>query len=219
MDSRRVRWALTALLSAVAVAALWLGYRQWQVDRAAAGEPVALGLGVAGATATPEVVVHVAGAVANPGLHRLPHGARVQDAVAAAGPTADAAVEALNLAERLADGDKVFVPTRADLQGTGGLPPAAIGADHSPLPAAQGTGSAGRSGSAAPTAGQAQPRVDLNRATVEELERVPGISREMAERIVRQRQAVGRFRRPEDLLQVPGMSPALLGRIRPYLTV
>ena len=74
--------------------------------------------------ATPLLVVHVVGAVRNPGLYRLPQGSRINDAVArAGGPTRKAAVELVNLAAPLADGTQIVVPARAPpvRAGSGGV--------------------------------------------------------------------------------------------------
>ncbi len=62
-----------------------------------------------------------------------------------------------------------------------------------------------------------EPRVDLNRATFEDLLRLPGIGPKRARQILRYRQSHGPFRRPEDLLAVPGIGPKTLERLRPYI--
>ena len=100
---------------AVAVALLLLGAR-WirssQAEGAPAGEiSFASGAGDAPAAGGRDVVVHVAGAVSDPGVYRLPAGSRVTDAVErAGGPTGEAAVDGINLAAPLADGQQVVVP-------------------------------------------------------------------------------------------------------------
>ncbi|BDG61455.1 ComEA family DNA-binding protein [Caldinitratiruptor microaerophilus] len=162
------------------------------------------------------LAVHVAGAVAAPGVHRLEPGARVADAVAAAQPLPEALPGALNLARPVADGDKIFVPSRRDLAPGANLPPEALGADHGPAAAPPRAGAGGRE---AGVAGTAPGRVNLNTAGVEELMTLPGIGRVLAERIVEHRRRVERFRSIEDLLQVPGIGASRLEQLRPYLTL
>lgn len=115
----------------------------------------------------PGITVHVVGAVARPGLVTLPAGSRVDDAVTAAGgPTADADLEAVNLAQPLLDGQQVRVPTREESF-------SAVTADG---------------------------RIDLNHASAELLETLPGIGPVRAAAIVASRQRDGPFRSAEDLL-------------------
>ncbi len=134
----------------------------------------------AGATTGPEVVIEVVGAVARPGLYRLAAGTRVADAIAAAGgygPRVDIgrATIQLNLAARLADGDRVVVPSRDD-------PKAGSG----PVVAGGTTGGGSvRGGGAAPTTGAGRPApVDLNHASASELDTLPGIGPVTAAKIV-----------------------------------
>jgi competence protein ComEA len=123
----------------------------------------------------PEVVVDVAGAVRRPGVYRLPVGSRVADALQAAGgfgPRVDAvAAGLLNLAAPLRDGEQVRVPSRDD-------PPPATSSG----PAAGGDATGG---AAAPSAGGT---VDLNRATAEELDTLPGIGPATAAKIIAARE-------------------------------
>jgi competence protein ComEA len=117
---------------AVAVALLLLGAR-WIRSAEAEGAPAG---GVSFATGSPgaegggsrDVVVHVAGAVADPGVYRMPAGSRVTDAVErAGGPTGDAAPDGINLAAPLSDGQQVVVPEGT---GAGG---ASAGAGEGPI--------------------------------------------------------------------------------------
>ena len=143
------------------------------------------------------VVVHVAGAVARPGVYQLPPGSRVVDALeAAGGALPEAAVEALNLAQPLEDGQRIWVPAR-------GQP--------SPTYVAAATPTA--------TAMPAFPKLDLNTATAQELEALPGIGPVLARRIVEYRDRFGPFQKVEDLLAVRGIGPVLLEKIRPYVYV
>ena len=142
-----------------------------------------------------EVVVDVSGAVVRPGLVRLRAGARVADAVSAAGgPAPGASLTALNQARVLADGEQVRVPREGEPP-----PPAAA-------PAAAG-------------AGAPLPPVDLNRATPDELDVLPGVGPATAAAIVTWREENGGFRSVEDLLEVPGIGPSKLERLRPHVRV
>jgi competence protein ComEA len=163
----------------------------------APAEPVEPGGGsVEDRAASEEVIVDVAGAVARPGLVRLRGGSRVADALAAAGgPAADAALSGVNQARVLADGEQVRVPR--------------VGEPPPPPPSAP-------SGSAPAT--PAAP-VDLNRATVADLDILPGVGPATAAAIVAWRDENGGFRRVEDLLEVPGIGPARLERLRPHVRV
>lgn len=139
--------------------------------------------------------VHVTGAVAAPGLRTLPPGARVGDAVAAAGGALpDATLERVNLARPVADGEQVHVPR----VGEDAPPPSATGA------ASQGILPDGR--------------VDLNRATPEELATLPGIGPARAAAIVAAREERP-FAEPGDLRRVPGIGEATFQRLAPLIAV
>jgi competence protein ComEA len=131
------------------------------------------------------LVVDVAGAVRHPGLRRLARGTRVADAVAAAGgATAKAELALVNLAAPLADGEQIVVPARG-----------------SPLAAA-----AGGSASSAP--------LDLNSATPEQLDALPGIGPATAAKIIAYRQAHGPFQSVDELDAVPGIGPARIEQLK-----
>jgi competence protein ComEA len=142
------------------------------------------------------VVVHVAGAVAQPGVYELPGGARVVAALdAAGGALPGAAAGALNLAAPLVDGDRVYVP---------------VPGEEVPAPAAPPV--------AASTSGPAGP-LDLNRATAVELADLPGIGPATAQAIVDHRSANGPFASVDELEAVRGIGPAKLDAIRALVAV
>jgi competence protein ComEA len=139
----------------------------------------------------PPLVAYVTGAVLAPDVYQLPPGARVKDLVQAAGgllPQADP--EAINLAAPLSDAQHIHVPS--------------IG--EAPSVESRDTG-AGASG-----------LLDLNRATAEQLDQLPGVGPTIAERIVDFRDTNGPFGSAEDLAQVDGVGPALIAKIAPLVT-
>jgi competence protein ComEA len=157
----------------------------------AVGGAASPAVGEAARTAS-TVVVSVVGLVARPGLVTLPSGARVADAVAAAGgllPGADPA--SVNLAAVVADGQQVAV----------GVPGAAGGA----------SAPAGGGGSGGP--------VNLNTATADELDALPGIGPVLAQRIVAYREQNGRFTAVEQLDDVPGIGPSIYDQLQALVTV
>ena len=181
---------------------------------AGGGPGAASGWGVA--PSGPMLAVHVAGAVAHPGVYLLPPGARVVDAVTAAGgPTREAALHALNLAAPLADGTRIQVPTQKELT-SGAFVPGRDGLAASPPPGPGGTPANGPAGGAP---GAASRPIDINRATAAELEALPGIGPALAQRIVADREVNGPFRRPQDLTRVAGIGAKTLEKLLPYITV
>ena len=158
---------------------------------------------------TPPVTatVHVAGQVASPGVYAVLAGGRVADAVVAAGGTsAEADLEQLNLAARVSDGERIFVPKKGEPVPAvvGGAPPAG-GAGAAP------SGGAAKGAPAAP--------LDLNTATAEQLEALPGVGPATSKAILAYRSSHGRFRSVTELLEVPGIGPAKLEALRPMVRV
>jgi competence protein ComEA len=156
------------------------------------------------APATPggDLVVHVVGAVRHPGVVELPAGSRLADAVAAVGGlTRRGDPASINLARPAVDGEQVVVLRR----GAAG-PGQAVGAGAPPAP----TGGATTSTSAP---------VDLNTASLEQLDGLPGIGPVLAQRILDWRSANGRFSTVEELAEVSGIGEATLGDLRPLVTV
>jgi competence protein ComEA len=164
----------------------------------APSSPPAASVPTAGTTITTSgsVLVHVAGAVANPGVHELASGARVVDVIAAAGGAlADADPDALNLAAVVTDAARVYVPRVGEVV-PATAPPALPGGTSAP---------------AAP--------VDLNSAGVAELDDLPGVGPATAAAIVAHRDRTGPFASVDDLLDVRGIGPAKLEAIRALVTV
>jgi competence protein ComEA len=180
-----------ALGYAVAVlVALLLGARLLHVgarpQAAPTGESQALAL-EAETTSAPKLVVHVVGAVAQPGLYRLKEGSRIDDAIRrAGGATGKAALELVNLAAPVADGQQVVVPKAGEAPpiASGGVPGAPAG------------------------------RVHLNTATLEQLDALPGIGPVTAQGILDYRTEKGAFQSVEELDAVPGIGPARLEQLK-----
>jgi competence protein ComEA len=190
-----------AVLVAGAVAALgllWLGARPGPAPPPPPAEAPAAGIAV---EAEP-LVVHVAGAVGAPGLYELPGGARVADALeVAGGPLPEATLDALNLARPLNDGEQLHVPVAA-APGEAAAPAAAAG------------GALG-----APSAVRPDGTLDLNRATVDELDELPGIGPVLADRIVSHRETVGPFTEVGELRDVPGIGEKTFQELAPLVAV
>jgi competence protein ComEA len=158
------------------------------------------GAATTGIAAASEVVVHVAGAVASPGVRRLPPGSRVVDALDAAGgalPGADLA--RVNLAAPLVDGQQVYVPK------PGEQPPMAAGA-----------GAGGAAGSAGAVPGAL---VNLNTATAEQLDTLPGVGPATAAAIIAHRDRHGPFTSVDQLVDVRGIGEAKLEQLRDLVAV
>jgi competence protein ComEA len=163
----------------------------------------------AGAAGAP-VVVEVGGAVARPGVYRLPAGARVADAIAAAGGfgprvNVEAADRALNLAALVRDGDEIHVPARGE------APASAVAGGSSD---SGGSGGAG-SGAGGATAGGL---IDLNRATAEQLDTLPGVGPATAAKIIAAREERP-FASLEDVGSRKVVGATTLAKIRALVTV
>jgi competence protein ComEA len=155
-------------------------------------------------TTSPVLAVHVAGAVARPGLYHLPAGSRVADALAQAGgklPGAD--LDRLNLAARLVDGQKVLVSRRGEPvvgegDGGGGAAGVVLGQPATAVPA--------------------EP-IDLNTADLAALDSLPGIGPATARAILEERARRGGFRSTRDLLRVPGIGEGRFARLKDRVRV
>ncbi|MET0928628.1 MAG: helix-hairpin-helix domain-containing protein, partial [Aeromicrobium sp.] len=166
--------------------------------------PTAPGAGGATAAAGPapaqQLIVDVTGKVKHPGIVTLPKGSRVYEAIDAAGGvkgTVDTAT--LNMARELTDGEQVLV----------GLDPVdATGAAVSAVPPGAGAG-------AAPTG----VKVNLNTATLEQLDTLPGVGPVTAQAILGWRDTNGRFAAVDDLLDVKGIGEATLAELRDLVVV
>jgi competence protein ComEA len=157
-----------------------------------------------------ELIVHVSGAVQSPGVVRLASGARVDDALRAAGGiTEEADLAAVNLARPVADGEQIHVP----VPGEEPLPEGPVPGVAAPPEADGGAGGAGAG------EGAASGAIDLNTADSAALEGLPGVGPAIAQRIVEHREKNGPFTSVDALLEVSGIGPATLEKIREKATV
>ncbi|MFJ9440326.1 helix-hairpin-helix domain-containing protein [Kitasatospora sp. NPDC101235] len=163
---------------------------------AASGAGTGTGAGTGGGAGS-AVVVDIGGRVHLPGLHTLPGGSRVADALrAAGGPLPETDTRNLNLARFLTDGEQILVGEQA------------------PVPAP-----AGGSGSGPPGPATPRPPVSLNRATLEQLDTLPGVGPTLAQRILAYRTSHGSFRSLDQLRQVSGIGARTYAELRPLLTL
>ncbi|CAB4598996.1 unannotated protein [freshwater metagenome] len=153
--------------------------------------------GLVTTTTVPGVVIDVGGAVRQPGVHRLPIGSRVVDALeAAGGPSEGIDLDHINLAATVSDGQRVWFTKKGE------LPPVGV---------------AGSVGASAPSAGTGP--LDLNSATLEQLDSLNGIGPTTAKAIIDRRNEMGRFRSVDDLLTVKGIGSTKLDSIRSSVVV
>ena len=162
---------------------------------AASSEPAKIAVDESGGRG--RLVIHVAGAVRRPGVYRLANGARVDDAVArAGGATRRAELGGLNLAAKLEDGRQVLVPERAR----------------------QARGATATAAATAPEPAPGQP-LNLNTATLEQLDTLSGIGPLTAQKILDFREERGGFGSIEELGEIPGIGDVRLASLREELTL
>lgn len=151
-----------------------------------------------------EIVVHVAGAVQSPGVYRLPLGARMLAAIEkAGGPTESADIHKLNLAAKVSDGLRIYVPEMRQL----------------PTPSVDAKETASRpTASDSPMSNQ-ESLIDLNVATSVQLQSLPRIGPVMARRIIEYRESQGSFSSVDDLVKVRGIGDKTLQQLRHLVVV
>lgn len=154
------------------------------------------------ASAASEVYVDVGGAVTTPRVYRLREGARVAQAIdAAGGLTAEADVTGLNRASKITDGQKIYVPTVGEQQ------------------AAAAVGGAESSAATTPGAGSSSGLVNINTASAAELQTLSGIGPSMAQSIIDERTKNGAFASVDDLMRVSGIGEKKLAKIKDCICV
>ena len=149
-----------------------------------------------------EVYVDVDGAVVRPGVYRLKDGARVSQAIdAAGGLTAEADVTGINRASKITDGQKIYVPTVGEQQAA-----AAVGGAESGAATTLGAGSS-------------SGLVNINTASAAELQTLSGIGPSMAQSIIDERTQNGAFASVDDLMRVSGIGEKKLAKIKDCICV
>jgi competence protein ComEA len=174
-------------VAAAVLVALVVGYKHF-AHRGGAAVPVAPVAATSHRHAAKKLVVHVVGAVHRPGLYRLPSGSRVNDAVErAGGATRKANLAGINLAAPLADGLQVVVPS---------------------------TTPGGGVAAASSSGGAVSGPLDLNSATLEQLETLPGVGPVTAQKIIDYRTQHGAFTSVQELDAVPGIGPSHMAQLK-----
>lgn len=149
-----------------------------------------------------KIVIHIAGQVANPGIVELKDGARIVEAIeAAGGVTSDANLEKINLAYVLEDGMKVYIPSIAD-------------EDENNYVTTGSSGVSSNSSNATQTL-----KININTASVDDFSKIPGIGSSIASRIVEYRKENGKFSTIEDIKNVSGIGDAKFNNIKNYIYV
>ncbi len=176
--------------------------------------------------AQPAIVVHVAGAVVKPGVYSLDAGARVEDALNAAGGALKAAdTDCINLALPVRDGEQVYVPSRqADIDvqpqpRQSAVPTTPPNRADITRPAPDPAPSADPARASVSSKVSHTGLININTASAEELRGLPGVGPVLAQRIIDYRSANGPFAAVEGLVGVSGIGQAKLGKIAPMATV
>lgn len=143
-------------------------------------------------TEIPETIfVHVCGKVKAPGVYELPVGSRIYEAIeAAGGTTADAAADSLNQAQLLTDGEQLYVPSKEEVE----------------IQNADGTVSS-------------DGRININKASKEELMTLSGIGEAKADAIIRYREQQGGFKSIEEIMEIEGIKEGVFHKIENQITV
>jgi competence protein ComEA len=216
--------ARTSLLAylALGAAVLFFGLRWLRHDEGAGAAPAR-----AGPAAAPVIeraprsrtVVHVAGAVRRPGVYSFDADARVRDAIRRAGGAARGGdPNAINLAAKLADGQQVIVPRRAQAAAGAAAAGGSVGAAGGAGSASGASAGGGATGSGAPAGGATATGapISLGSATLEQLDALDGVGPVTAQKIL-ERRAQGGLATIDDLAQIPGIGPKRLESLRRQL--
>ena len=156
--------------------------------------------------ASPQMMVHVDGAVKSPGLYALQMAnPRVNDAIQIAGGlTEDANGQGINLASPVEDGQKIYIPKKGE---------------EAPPEIPQPEQNKATSNKQTNTKRDKKTVVDINRATVEELTKLQGVGEGLAQRIVADRQKNGSFKTTEDLMRVSGIGQKKFDQLKDNIRV
>lgn len=200
---KNVLYSLVGVMAGFALAGLLMF-----ISRAPAGEPILL----QPAPTKEPIAVHVIGAVPRPGLYEFAEGARVQDAInASGGLLASANVESINLAALLVDGQQLTIPYRAGEEPSVSSSTSSEDDNSLVLPGAEQTPEPAENGNT--------ELININTASLEELDSLPGIGPTIAQRIIDYRDENGPFQTIEDILNVSGIGPSTFDNIKDLITV
>ena len=154
------------------------------------------------------IIVHVAGAVENEGIQKLPENSRVADAIEAAGGlTIDANVNNINLAQKIIDGQKIYIPNNSENEEIEGSQTIV----ENPVTMSD--------NSSYSTNTILSDLVNINTATQTELEMLPGIGPSTASKIISYRNENGKFKSIEDILNVSGIGDSKYSQIKDKITI
>ncbi|HAH85734.1 MAG: helix-hairpin-helix domain-containing protein [Armatimonadota bacterium] len=163
--------------------------------------------------------VHVTGCVQKPGVYQFAPGARVQDAIRAAGGASKTAdLESINLAEKLADGEQVFIARK----GSEPLPSkSCVRGGNKPVSFQSVKNTAGNATDSRPQKLTVPGKgvININTAGLEDLQRLPGIGPSTAEKILEYRKANGAFTSIDELDEVKGIGPAKIATLKPFVSL
>jgi competence protein ComEA len=167
------------------------------------------------------VRAYVLGAVQSPGVYPLPRGSIVQDALnAAGGPTRNADVSQLNLAQVVKDGDRIDVPEVPPTAPPTLTPvPTVTVGPGTPSPTPADTPTSPPVPTTSRTQAASGAKININTATLAELDQLPRIGPAIAQRIIDYRTTNGPFGRIEDIMNVRGIGPATFDQIKDLITV
>ena len=215
------RLVIGLLATVIASAGIWLLVRP-SAPLVESVVPHASGVGIVAPLSTlptPLTVrIHVAGAVARPGVYSVSSSARVVDAVkAAGGATSRADLERINLAQTIVDTEQVFVPFRSSRTTKITVGPR-LRPSRTTVPVSVPTVPGALPIVGVPTT-TATPLINLNSATSDQLDTLPGVGPSTAKAIISYRNRKGPFGKVEDLLNVPGIGPSKVAAIRDQVTV
>lgn len=157
------------------------------------------------ATNTTEVVVYITGAVEKPGVYRLKPSSRLYELIEIAKPRSDAAIQFINLAEPLTDGEMVYIPTAKEAEQFGIKNEIINSVKASSLSLSRGD----KNGSEV---------INLNTASEEDLCKIPGIGPKTAQKIIDFRSKKGRIRSLKELMEIPGIGEKTIEKIKDYVT-
>ena len=215
------RLVVGLLATIIATTGIWLLVRP-SAPLVESVVPHASGVGIVAPLSTlptPLTVrIHVAGAVVHPGVYSVSSSARVVDAVkAAGGATSGADLERINLAQTIVDTEQVFVPSRSTRTTKITVAPR-LRPSRTTVPVSVPTIPGGLSTVGVPNT-TTSPLINLNSATSEQLDTLPGVGPSTAKAIISYRNRKGPFAKVEDLLNVPGIGPSKVAALRDQVTV